>query len=170
MCYLFQIIYNFDNIMEWITLIALLVLGIGLIVVEIIFIPGTTLVGILGFVCLIGGSYSAYESFGSKIGNIVIISTGIFLLITTIYALKSNTWKKLGLPNQILSKVNDRKEILVYEGCKAIAVSDLKPIGIIEFENHQYEAESNGEFIEAKSIIEVIKANRNQIIVKKQNI
>jgi membrane-bound ClpP family serine protease len=40
--------------MEWVTLILLLLAGIILIVIEIIFVPGTTILGIIGggFGCL----------------------------------------------------------------------------------------------------------------------
>lgn len=154
--------------MEWIILIALLLFGVGLIISEVIFIPGTTLVGVLGFLCLVGGIYSAYESFGDRTGNAVMLSTGIFLLITIIYTLKSKTWKKMGIEGTMSSRVNDDREINVYPGCVVMTVSDLKPMGTIEFENDQYEAETNGEYISAKTPVKVISVNKHQIIVQKQ--
>ena len=152
--------------MEWGILIALLILGITLIVVEIIFIPGTTIVGILGFICLISGIFTAFHQFGSKTGNIVLLSSGVFLIISIIYIFKAKTWEKMALNKIIDSKVNVLDSDLLKVGCIAVAVSDIKPIGVIEFENEQFEAESEGEYISTKSSVEIIQINNNQIIVK----
>lgn len=153
--------------MEWTVLITLLVLGMILIVVEIVFIPGTTIVGILGFVCLIGGIYSAFESFGQRTGNIVMISSGVFLIASVVYIFKAKTWEKMALNKTIDSKVNEVNiEGLTIDSI-AMSVSALRPMGTIEFENEQFEAETNGEFIEAKSAVKIISINSNEIIVEK---
>ena len=38
---------------EWMTVISLILFGLALLVAEIIFVPGTTLVGLFGFVFLV---------------------------------------------------------------------------------------------------------------------
>lgn len=153
--------------MEWTVLITLLVLGMILIVVEIVFIPGTTVVGILGFVCLIGGIYSAFASFGERTGNIVMISSGVFLIASVVYIFKAKTWEKMALNKTIDSRVNENDMSNLSIDSVAIAVSDLRPMGTIEFENEQFEAETNGEFIEAKSSVNIISIKSNEIIVEK---
>ena len=153
--------------MELIALIGLLLLAVILIVVEIIFIPGTTFVGILGFICLVSGIFTAFNQFGEKTGNIVLLSSGVFLIITTIYIFKAKTWEKIALNDSVSSKVNVLDSDTIQVDCIAMAVSDLKPMGTIEFENQQFEAESQGEFIGAKSSVRVISINNNQIIVEK---
>lgn len=154
--------------MEVLILAALLLLGIALVIAEIIFVPGTTLVGILGFVCLIGGIYLVYDGFGTKYGHITLIGTGSLIIVLIIYSLKSNTWKGMALDQQITSKVNDGDEFNINEGCIAVTISNLRPIGTIEFENEQFEAESEGEFIDANTTVKVVKINNKQIIVKPQ--
>ena len=49
--------------MEWITVLALIIFGLCLVVVEIIFVPGTTLVGVMGFLFLVAGVYLGFEYF-----------------------------------------------------------------------------------------------------------
>ena len=154
--------------MEQAILLALLSLGIFLIIIEIIIVPGTTLVGILGFVCVIAGLYLVYDGYGSKYGNIALIGTGSILILLIVYGLKANTWKGMALEQEITAKVNDDVEFNISEGCIALAVSNLRPIGTIQFENEQYEAESEGDFIEADTPVKVIKINNRQIIVKQQ--
>ena len=61
--------------MEWVTLILLLLSGIILIVIEIIFVPGTTILGIIGFALLVFGIIIGYSKFGPQTGTIILIST-----------------------------------------------------------------------------------------------
>src|SRR6185295_4469726 len=68
-----QIRLSFEFMTEWITVISLILFGEVLIVAEIIFVPGTTLVGVLGFIFLIIGIGLSFHYFGSQIGW---ISTG----------------------------------------------------------------------------------------------
>lgn len=152
--------------MEWSILISLLILGIILIITDIIFIPGTTFVGMVGFVMLILGVYFTFHFHGSKSGNIVLLASSVFIIITTIYMFKAKTWNKIALNKIIDGKVNVLDNEVLKVGCVAIAVSDLKPMGVIEFENEQFEAESEGEYISTQSTVEIIQINNNQIIVK----
>lgn len=152
--------------MELIILISLLVLGVILIIVEIIFIPGTTFIGVIGFVCLVVGIFSTYSTHGSTMGHMVLLGTGLFLVASLVYIVKAKTWEKMALNKVIDSRMNEKnKEIEV--GATALAISDLKPFGTIEIENKQMEATTNGEFIENKSEVRVIYCDKNEIIVEK---
>ena len=56
--------------MDWISVILLLFVGIVLVVVEIIFVPGTTIVGIIGTALMCFGVIIGYSKFGAQIGTI----------------------------------------------------------------------------------------------------
>jgi hypothetical protein len=58
--------------MTWLILISLLTIGLILVITEILFVPGTTLVGILGVVVTIGGIYYAFISFDSQLAWIIL--------------------------------------------------------------------------------------------------
>ena len=49
--------------MEWVTVISLILIGIALVVVEIIFVPGTTFVGIVGFCMVLAGIIASFSFF-----------------------------------------------------------------------------------------------------------
>ena len=85
--------------MEILILGLLLLLGIILILKEILFIPGTTVFGILGLISIFASDYLSISYFGVEIGIIYSISSGIFCLIMILYALKSDTWNKVSLKN-----------------------------------------------------------------------
>ncbi len=64
----------------WIIIISLLAIGLGLIIVELVFIPGTTVVGLLGLIFSIVGIVISYSHFGNDIGFYILLGT----LITTL--------------------------------------------------------------------------------------
>src|SRR5438045_1136748 len=57
---------------EWLTVISLIFFGLALLVVEIIFVPGTTLVGVIGFVFLLIGVGMSFKYFGSEAGWVTV--------------------------------------------------------------------------------------------------
>ncbi len=59
--------------MEWFAVIGLIILGIGLVVIEVVFVPGTTVVGIAGFICTGFGIYLGYDYFGNVTGSILLV-------------------------------------------------------------------------------------------------
>lgn len=92
--------------LEWLTVISLIIFGLALIILEIIFIPGTTLIGILGILSGIFGLYLGYSYFGFTIGTL--ITTGSLLVtgLAVYRSFKSGTWDKMAL------KLNVRFSVL----------------------------------------------------------
>jgi membrane-bound ClpP family serine protease len=56
---------------------ALILAGFALIIAEVVFIPGTTVVGLLGAIFMIVGSYSPISYFGNEVGFYVLLGTGV---------------------------------------------------------------------------------------------
>src|SRR5579872_5978528 len=92
---------------EWTTVIALVFLGLVLLVVEIIFVPGTTLVGVLGFVFIILGVGLSFRYFGSEMGWITIGVTSVASGAILYYSFSANVWRKFSLKSSSTSKVNE---------------------------------------------------------------
>ena len=53
---------------EWLTVSSLILLGLSLIVAEIIFVPGITVVGLIGFACMVVGIGLSFRYFGNNTG------------------------------------------------------------------------------------------------------
>jgi membrane-bound ClpP family serine protease len=56
---------------EWLTILLLIVAGLSLLLVELIFVPGTTIVGISGGLLVTFGVIKAFNEFGQKVGYTV---------------------------------------------------------------------------------------------------
>jgi membrane-bound ClpP family serine protease len=153
----------------WIAIISLIIIGLALLVIELIFIPGTTLVGIIGLLCVISGLVLTFSNFGNTIGWVATGGTTIFSAAVFLYAFKSGAWSKFALKGRIDSKVNQDKPIQVKVGDVGKALSTLRPIGKGEFENEVLEVRSLGELVPTDSKIKVIKVNKREIFVEPIN-
>ena len=152
--------------MEWLVVGSLITFGLILIVVEVLFVPGTTIVGILGFIFEIGGIYLAYEYFGETTGTIVLGSAFIISSGCIILSFKSGLWKKLSLKGEHTSKVNEGKTSDLFVGLEGITLSSLKPIGKALFNEKEYEVKTFGKFLYNDEKIAIVKLENNTIIVE----
>ena len=154
----------------WIAIISLIVIGLALLVIELIFIPGTTIVGIVGLLCVISGLVLTFSNFGDTVGWVATGGTTVFAAAVFLYAFKSGAWSKFALKSNIDSKVNQDKPINVKVGDEGIALSTLRPMGKAEIENEVLEVRSLGELVPTDSKIRVIKVNKREIFVEPINL
>jgi membrane-bound ClpP family serine protease len=154
---------------EWITVLSLILFGLILIVVEILFVPGTTLVGVLGFLFLLFGIGYSYSYFGSETGWITLGATGVASGLILYFAFKANVWGRFALKTSINSKVNEGEVDLLVVGEEGIAISALRPVGKAELGKRLYEVKTNGEYVDSGSRVRITKIFMNQIIVEPIN-
>lgn len=154
---------------DWITVISLILFGLFLVVAEIIFVPGTTLVGIVGFVFLIMGIGFSFNYFGNETGWVTVGVTSVVSGLILYYSFKSNVWSRFSLKSSINSKVNEGELDSLTVGAEGHAVSALRPVGKAEIENKMYEVKTLGEYLDSGSKIRIIKIVSNQIIVEPIN-
>ncbi len=152
--------------MEWLVVGSLIIFGLILIIVEILFVPGTTVVGILGFIFEIGGIYLAYDYFGETTGTIVLISAFIISSGCIILSFKSGLWKKLSLKGEHTSKVNEGKTSDLFVGLEGITLSSLKPMRKALFNDKEYEVKTFGKFLYDNEKISIVKLDNNTIVVE----
>jgi len=151
---------------DWISIILLIFSGIALIIIELIFIPGTTILGILGLLALVGGVFISYTNFGSETGNWILIGTSVFSIFALVYSLRSGTWQKFALKSKMESKVNEHEKSELLVGMEGKTISDLRPVGTAEFLDKFFEVQTNGNYLEAGTSIKIANLSENKIIVK----
>ena len=152
--------------MEWLTVISLLLIGVGLIIIELIFVPGTTIVGLLGLGLAVTGVVMSFGYFGPTTGWIILISTSVFSIGSLVYALRSGAWQRFSNKSAIKSKVNEGLQSQLTEGDVGKSISALRPIGKAEFYNKLFEVRTNGNYLEAGNSVKITKINGNKIIVE----
>jgi len=146
--------------------IALLLLGILLLLLEIIFVPGTTVVGVGGLILLSIGIYLAYDYLGNFAGHISLTSSVVVVFLSLVFLLKGETWKKMALNTNIESRSSEKMDTFVAVGDQGTTVGRLNPIGKAIFADNILEVATTGAFVDEATLIEVIKVEQNKISVK----
>lgn len=152
-------------------IIFLIFLGLLLFIIEFVLIPGVTIAGIGGAVCLITGIVFAFITFGTTTGLIVLGVTLAVMIVATYFMLKAETWKKFMLKTTLNNKVDTvgSDEGKVKPGDKGVTVTRLAPGGKVLVNGEYFEAKSVDILIDPKQEIEVIRIDDNKVIVKPIN-
>jgi membrane-bound ClpP family serine protease len=150
----------------WIVVLSLLLIGLALIIVELVFIPGTTLVGLLGLIFTVVGVVISYNHFGSDVGFNILMGTLATTLVGLFYSFRTGAWTKFSLKSSIDSRVNEGSTDQLKVGDEGITVSTLRPMGKAEFQGQNFEVKTLGGYVEPGQKIKIIQIQYNQIVVE----
>lgn len=152
--------------MEWITIATLIAFGLALVVVEIVFIPGTTIVGIIGFSSILIGVGICFRTYGAEAGWITLGGTSVVSGLIVYVSFTSSIWKRFSHKTSINSKVNEGEMEFFKVGMEGVAISALRPFGKAELSSKTAEVKTSGEYVESNTKIKIIRIASNQIIVE----
>lgn len=150
----------------WIVIIALLLIGLGLIIVELVFIPGTTVVGLLGLIFTAVGVAISYQHFGSDIGFYILMGTLVTTLVGLFFSFRTGAWTRFALKTSIDSKVNEGMTDALHVGDEGVTLSTLRPVGKADFNAQTIEVKTSGQYIEQGQRIKIVQIENNQILVE----
>jgi membrane-bound ClpP family serine protease len=150
----------------WLVIAALILVGLVLLIVEIVFIPGTTVVGVLGLIFSVMGIVFSYSYYGSGVGFYVLLGTGLVSAAALYFSFRKGAWNKFSNQAAIDSKVNEGMTDHLNPGEEGISVSALRPMGSAEFSGKIFEVKTNGEYVSNGTKIKIIKVQSNNILVE----
>ncbi len=147
--------------------LAVIVLGILLVVLEILVIPGTTVVGAVGGILMGTGVVLAYSTQTNPlIGHYTLAGTSVATVILLYWAYKVLRSSKYSLYDVIDGQVNVLEAGVVNVGDEGVTLGSLRPEGKALINSKRFAVFSQGEMIDVDTRIEVIKISGNKIIVK----
>lgn len=154
---------------HWTSLV-LFVLGLGLLIIEAI-VPGFGLPGISGILFILIGIVLAMGSTTAAITSlsIAIIIAAIVTIIMIKYGFKSTLFTRIVLSSKLgdeegYKSSSSKTEYLDKEG---IALSGLRPSGVIEIDGIKLDALTEGDFVTKGSPIKVIRVEGSKIFVRR---
>lgn len=155
--------------MSWTIILILIVVGLLFLILEILVVPGTTVVGIVGFILMAIGIWQTYAVYGSPEGHYVLAGSVVLTLIALALSLRSKTWNRVMLHEAIAGKTNVYEADKVKIGDVGKTVSRLVPMGKAMINDDYYEVRSSGEYIDPGTEVKVVKIEHNRIFVKPNN-
>jgi len=172
------------------TELIMIILGMGLIAVEIFLIPGTFIAGIAGAILIGVGMLLAFQPFilpeepwesQMLIDNITYFSGSLIVvfvlcLILSRYLPRTSIFQRLALQSSAkpgalrgtAGSVDDVKpQMVLHGGGRGVGQSTLRPSGKVLIQNTQIDAQSEGGFIEKDEEVEIIRITGNFIFVRR---
>lgn len=90
--------------MEVFIIIALILAGVLLFIVEVFLIPGISIAGIASAICLLYANYYAFDTLGPIAGFITLIASVLSCIAIIIWFMHSKTMDKLSLKKTLIIK------------------------------------------------------------------
>lgn len=153
----------------WIIIVSLLVIGLALIIIEVVFVPGTTLVGIIGVIFAGAGVIVSYRHYGKDVGLYILVTTSLVTAVALYYSFRSNAWSRFANKSVMKSKVNEGITASLQLGDEGVAISSLKPMGTVQFEAGRFEVKTLGDYVNVGTRVKIVHIQAHQIIVKPLN-
>ena len=157
--------------MDSLTILGLLCLLAGFIFVGIeMVVPGFSVPGISGIVCLIAGVFLLADTVmeGFFITVIVLALLGILMAVMLYLLSKGKFRSPIILEEEQKStegylSSSDLKYLL---GKKGVAMTDLRPTGVGQIDGINFDVISEGNYISAGEPVEIIKVEGSKLIVR----
>ncbi len=136
-----------------------------LIALELVALPGGV-AGILGGVAMAIGVWQSYAQYGAVAGNITLIVSLIVVVALLLLLMRNKTWKRMGLKEEVDSRVNTVDENKISVGSTGTTISRLAPAGKAIINGQTCEVHTVNEFINENRPVQVIKIEGYLITVK----
>lgn len=144
-----------------------MILGIILVLVEVLFVPGTTIIGFLGILVTAVGVYYGFRTFESNIALSILGLAIISNVLVITYGFRSGVWNKFSLKDTNTGRSFEGRLLGLEVGQKGKTVSDFKPYGKVEIGDRVYEAKSEKGFLSPGTEVYIEKLEDNRIIITK---
>lgn len=144
-------------------LIIVLVLGIILLALEIVALPGG-IAGIFGVGLIAFGVWQTYALFGNTTGTIVLLCAIALCTLMMVLFLRKRTWQRFSLNEEVTSRVNEI-EPTVKVGTYGTTISRLAPTGKALIDGQAMEVHAVNKFIDPDRPIEVVAVEGYRIDV-----
>jgi len=148
-------------------IVTLVLVGVLLLVVELILLPGISVAGVGAFISLLAAIVYGYLHYGFWGGSIVLTVTIIISIIAVVISLRASTWQRLSLKSTIDStSAKTPQENNIAIGDKGMTVTRLAPMGKVQVNDITVEAKSVDAYIDQQKPVEVIGFENTVVIVQ----
>lgn len=154
--------------MDVFIIIALIMAGIILILIELFLIPGISIAGILGSGCLIYANYFAFSNMGYNAGFLTLGISVITSIGSLIWFMRSKTLDRISLKTNINSTIDRTAERKIQIGDTGTAITRLALIGNAEINGDIVEVRSADGLLDERTPIVVTRITNDTIFVSKK--
>ena len=155
------------DFVSYIPAIILLILGFGLVVLEM-YLPGFGAPGILGCILLVAGVVAARPTpLQALIMALIIVALLCVALSIFIHSASKGRLSNSKLVlKEVATRADGENELAYFVGKTGVTDTPLRPAGMAEFDGVKLSVVSEGEFIESGREVTVERVEGNRIVVR----
>ncbi len=156
--------------MELLIPIGLIALGLALIAIEVYLVPGINVFGIIGLVVIVFAIGYVFTESGPLGGVITLLGASGACALMFWAMWRSGAWERFVLSTS-LGRGSGEEPLETgqrssYLGKKGLAITPLRPTGVVEIEGNRIEVATEGEFIATGSWVRVVAMDRRRFFVR----
>lgn len=156
--------------MELLIPILIILVGLGLIILEVYLIPGFNVVGVVGFLVILFGVGYSYNEMGAMGGTAFLMGSMLLTGGAFVLMWKSGAWDRFILATNLRSDerliARESADRAQYLGRIGTAITPLRPTGIVEIDGRRIEVMTEGEYIAAGSLVTIVAMDRRRYFVR----
>ena len=137
-----------------------------LLVVEVVFIPGFGVTGLLGVLSMVGAIFYSFFLIGSLAGWVTLAVACVICISLFLWALYGNSLDKVALKKNIDSTVKENELGKFAVGDRGVTRTRLALIGEAEINGEIVEVKSESGFVDEAAEIEIVRLSADTIFVK----
>lgn len=149
--------------LPWIVVLA--ILGLILVFAEML-IPGFGVFGVFGILSLLCSTIMAAKIYGVIVFMVLLAALVALFFIMLMLAKKSGLYNKVILHDRLESKDFDETRLEGLIGKIGITQTTLRPYGVAEIEENNYDVCSLGDFIDKGRKVKVVQISGKTVTVK----
>lgn len=161
--------------------VLLFLVGVGLLLVELLVIPGFGIAGIAGILFMLAGllaalignvglSFPSVREIGRAIATLTsaLILLGVGIAVLGRYLPRTRRFQELVLGTGLARTQGYTAAAteVQLKGKRGRAVTPLRPAGVVEIEGQRYDVVSSGQFVPAGTPVEVVRVQGSRIEVR----
>lgn len=151
--------------------VLLFLLGVGLLLLEILVIPGFGIAGIGGLVAIFASLYLSFPDAATAFTAVgaATLATVVFAILLLRRMPKTGLWRRLALETKLEDvgvPEDDPDHPVVRVGALGRALTPLRPAGTVEIEGVRVDAVSDGEFVPAGTAVVVVRVVGGRVTVR----
>ena len=145
--------------------ILMIVLGLALLAVELVVIPGFGLIGVLGGGAILAGGWIAYSQLSPGYGALALVG-GLAGAVLMLWLLpKTRAARSMVLQTQHEGTALDPYYQTLL-GAEGVALTVLRPAGTAEFAGRPVDVITDGQYVEAGTALRVIQVEGARVVVE----
>lgn len=146
-------------------IILLIIVGLILMTLEVVVIPGFGVAGIVSLICFGAGAVLAFRHYGTLGGIGVVAATLVLGTVLVVMLMRSKAAKNMELKASE-GKAGVPDDLDVWVGKEGVAASMLRPSGTGQFDREKLTVLTEGVFVKKGTAIKVVRIEAGKLVVE----